>query len=60
MTMSADGARGRLRELSDFAAPWAVWIAATLRLPDHVEAGATRLPELAERVGVDAMPSSGC
>jgi O-methyltransferase domain len=53
MTMSADGARGRLRELSDFAAPWAVWIAATLRLPDHVEAGATRLPELAERVGVD-------
>lgn len=51
--MSAEGARARLRELSDFAAPWAVWIAATLRLPDHVEAGATRLPDLAERAGVD-------
>ena len=51
--MSAERARARLRELSDFAAPWAVWIAATLRLPDHVEAGATRLPDLAERAGVD-------
>jgi len=51
--MSAEGARARLRELSDFAAPWAVWIAATLRLADHVEAGATRLPALAERAGVD-------
>jgi 2,7-dihydroxy-5-methyl-1-naphthoate 7-O-methyltransferase len=51
--MSAEGARARLRELSDFAAPWAVWIAATLRLPDHIEAGATRLPDLAERVGAD-------
>ena len=30
-----------------------MWIAATLRLPDHVEAGATRLPELAERARVD-------
>ena len=51
--MSTEGARARLRELSDFAAPWAVWIAATLRLSDHIEAGATRLPELAERAGVD-------
>jgi 2,7-dihydroxy-5-methyl-1-naphthoate 7-O-methyltransferase len=51
--MSAEGARARLRELSDFAAPWAVWIAATLRLPDHVEAGATRLPDLALRARVD-------
>jgi 2,7-dihydroxy-5-methyl-1-naphthoate 7-O-methyltransferase len=51
--MSAEQARARLRELSDFAAPWAVWIAATLRLPDHVEAGATRLPDLAERAGAD-------
>jgi 2,7-dihydroxy-5-methyl-1-naphthoate 7-O-methyltransferase len=49
--VSADGAQARLRELSDFAAPWAVSIAATLRLPDHVEAGATRLEELAERAG---------
>jgi 2,7-dihydroxy-5-methyl-1-naphthoate 7-O-methyltransferase len=51
--VSLEGARARLRELSDFAAPWAVWIAATLRLADHVEAGATRLPELAERARVD-------
>ena len=32
-------ARERLQELSDFAAPWSVWIAATLRLPDHIAAG---------------------
>ena len=51
--MSAEKARARLRELSDFAAPWAVWIAATLRLADHVEAGATRLSDLAERACVD-------
>lgn len=50
--MSGD-ARSRLRELSDFAAPWAVWIAATLRLADHVEAGATRPEELAARAGAD-------
>jgi hypothetical protein len=42
-------AQDRLRDLSDFAAPWAVWIAATLRLPDHIEAGATRLEELSDR-----------
>ena len=46
-------AQDRLRELSDFAAPWGVWMAATLRLPDHIEAGATRLEELAERAGAD-------
>lgn len=51
--MSDDEARARLRELTDFAAPWAVWIAATLRIPDHVETGATRLPDLAERAGAD-------
>ena len=51
--MSSDIARARLSELSDFAAPWAVWIAATLRLADHVEAGSTRIEELAERVGAD-------
>lgn len=51
--MTSDAARARLRELSDFAAPWAVWIAATLRLADHVEAGATRAEELAERSGAD-------
>jgi hypothetical protein len=51
--MGAEVARDRLRELSDFAAPWAVWIAATLRLPDHIEDGATRLQELADRAAVD-------
>jgi 2,7-dihydroxy-5-methyl-1-naphthoate 7-O-methyltransferase len=51
--MDADAARERLRELSDFAAPWAVGIAATLRLADHLDAGATRLDELAERTGAD-------
>jgi O-methyltransferase len=51
--VSSDAARERLRELSDFAAPWAVGIAATLRLADHIDAGATRLEELAERVGSD-------
>jgi hypothetical protein len=51
--MGAEVARDRLRELSDFAAPWAVWIAATLRLPDHIEDGATRLEELVDRAGVD-------
>jgi 2,7-dihydroxy-5-methyl-1-naphthoate 7-O-methyltransferase len=51
--VDADAARERLRELSDFAAPWAVGIAATLRLADHVDAGATRLGELAERAGAD-------
>ena len=30
-----------------------MWIAATLRLPDHVEAGATQLEDLAERGGAD-------
>ncbi|HEV2902477.1 MAG TPA: methyltransferase [Gaiellaceae bacterium] len=54
--MSSDAARTRLRELSDFAAPWAVWIAATLRLADHIEAGAARLEELAERAGADPDP----
>lgn len=51
--MSSDAARARLRELSDFAAPWAVWIAATLQLADHMEAGATRLEDLAERAGAN-------
>jgi hypothetical protein len=51
--VDADAARERLRELSDFAAPWAVGIAATLRLADHLDAGATRLEELAARAGAD-------
>ena len=52
--MSADAARERLRELGDFAAPWAVWIAATLRLADHIEAGAGRRDELADRAAADS------
>ena len=51
--MSSDAARARLRELSDFAAPWAVAIAATLRLADHIEAGASLLDELAKRADAD-------
>jgi hypothetical protein len=51
--VSADAARERLRDLSDFAAPWAVWIAATLRLADHIEAGAGSPHELAERAAAD-------
>jgi 2,7-dihydroxy-5-methyl-1-naphthoate 7-O-methyltransferase len=52
--VSADAAQARLRQLSDFAAPWALWIAATLRLADHIQAGANRLEALAERAGANA------
>ena len=51
--MSSDAARARLSELTDFAAPWAVSIAATLRIADHIEAGATSVSDLAERSAVD-------
>jgi 2,7-dihydroxy-5-methyl-1-naphthoate 7-O-methyltransferase len=51
--VSSDNARERLSELSDFAAPWAVWIAATLRLADHIEAGARSPDELAERAAAE-------
>jgi 2,7-dihydroxy-5-methyl-1-naphthoate 7-O-methyltransferase len=51
--VTSDAARARLRELTDFAAPWAVSVAATLRIADHIEAGAARLPELAQRAGAD-------
>jgi hypothetical protein len=51
--VGTDAARKRLAELSDFAAPWAVSVAATLCLPDHIEAGAIRLEELAERTSAD-------
>jgi 2,7-dihydroxy-5-methyl-1-naphthoate 7-O-methyltransferase len=37
----------------DFAAPWAIGIAATLRLADHVEAGAASVEELARRTDAD-------
>ena len=52
--MSADAdARTRLRALSDLATPWAIHVAATLRLPDHVAAGATTIDELAQAAGAD-------
>jgi hypothetical protein len=51
--VSTEDAQARLRELSNFARPWSVWIAATLGLADHIEAGATRLDELATRTGAD-------
>jgi len=46
-------ARARLRELSDLATPWSVWVATTLRLADHVEAGATTPEKLAAACGAD-------
>jgi hypothetical protein len=46
-------ARERLRELSDLATPWAVWIATTLRLADHIHEGATTVDELAVAAGAD-------
>jgi 2,7-dihydroxy-5-methyl-1-naphthoate 7-O-methyltransferase len=52
--VTSDSAQRRLRELSDFAAPWAVWVAATLRLPDHIADGAVQLDDLAERAGADS------
>ncbi|MFD0683227.1 methyltransferase [Actinomadura fibrosa] len=45
---------GRLRALSDLATPYAIRVAATLRLADLIEAGARRPGELAERCGADA------
>jgi hypothetical protein len=51
--VSSDDARERLRDLSDFAAPWAVWSAATLRLADHIEEDANRIDQLAERTAAD-------
>jgi hypothetical protein len=52
--MSDETARARLLELSDFAGPWSIWIAATLRLADHIEAGSTRAEDLAAASRADA------
>ncbi|MGH3093045.1 MAG: methyltransferase [Gaiellaceae bacterium] len=50
--MSADtDPHARLRALSDLATPWAVHVAATLRLADHIAAGATTVDELARAAG---------
>ena len=51
--MSADAAQERLHALTDLATPWAIQVAATLRLPDHVAAGATTTDELARAAGAD-------
>ncbi|MEV7427592.1 MULTISPECIES: methyltransferase [unclassified Streptomyces] len=45
-------ARG-LAEIADIVTPFAVRAAATLRLADHIAAGHTRLPDLAEAAGAD-------
>lgn len=59
--MVMDAARGGgvdaervMRSLSDLATPYAIRVAATLRLADLIAAGARRLDELAERTGSDA------
>jgi hypothetical protein len=49
----SESPQARLRELSDFARPWSIWVAATLRLADHIEAGATQFDDLAERADVN-------
>ena len=52
--MNADAdPQARLRTLSDLATPWAIHVAATLRLADHVAAGATTADELARAAGAD-------
>ncbi|MFJ2211892.1 methyltransferase [Streptomyces sp. NPDC101062] len=42
-----------LTEIADIVTPFAVRAAATLRLADHIAAGHTRLPDLAEVAGAD-------
>ncbi|MFE3598690.1 methyltransferase [Streptomyces sp. NPDC059142] len=42
-----------LAEIADIVTPFAVRAAATLRLADHIAAGHTRLPDLAEAAGAD-------
>lgn len=44
----------RLRALSDLVTPYAIRVAATLRLADLIEAGARRSDQLAQRCGCDA------
>jgi hypothetical protein len=52
-SMNESEAIQRLGQLSDLVSPMAVRIAATLRLPDLVAAGATTAAVLAERTGSD-------
>ena len=51
--MSVPSPVERLRALSDFGTPWSISIAATLRLPDHLEQGALTVDELAELAGAN-------
>lgn len=44
----------KMRALSDLVTPYAIRVAATLRLADLIEAGARRPDELARRCGADA------
>ncbi|MFJ6569434.1 methyltransferase [Streptomyces sp. NPDC091292] len=62
MTLAPTSATGRpdrpeqprgLAEIADIVTPFAVRAAATLRLADHIAAGHTRLPDLAEAAGAD-------
>ncbi|MGC9539626.1 methyltransferase [Streptomyces sp. UG1] len=46
-------ARVDLTALADLVTPWAIRVAATLRLADHIAAGHTALPELARAAGAD-------
>lgn len=41
-------------ELGDLCTPWCVHVAATLRIANHIEAGITRIGELAAASGADA------
>src|SRR5262245_8039388 len=46
--------RADLWALSDLATPWALHVAATLRVAEHVSAGKTRIAPLAAAAGADA------
>ncbi|HEV2639436.1 MAG TPA: methyltransferase [Actinocrinis sp.] len=52
--MTADTPIDRLRELTDLAGPFAVRVAATLRLPDLIEDGRHGLADLAAATDTDA------
>ncbi|QOV33346.1 methyltransferase [Streptomyces ferrugineus] len=47
-------ARVDLTALADLVTPWAIRVAATLRLADHIAAGHTALPDLARAADADA------
>ncbi|MGJ5893091.1 methyltransferase [Streptomyces sp. V2] len=51
---TAAPARVDLTALADLVTPWAIRVAATLRLADHIAAGHTALPDLARAAGADA------